>query len=82
MVGPIPQQLKHAEPCYPVLWVLAPSQDAKDVFNVGGLKKFKTTVFDEWNIPPGEFDLKLGTVMGGPKQDGLRFKRYPFFPRP
>jgi hypothetical protein len=48
---------------------------------VRGFQKLEAAVFDERNIPPCQFDLELGRVIGRSKKNGLGSERYSFFTR-
>ena len=61
------QELKDSEARDPISWVLTPPKSTENILNMCGLKEPETAVLDEWNIPPGKFDLKQGAVMGSSK---------------
>ena len=40
-----------------------PPKNAENVLDMRGLQKLETAIFDERNIPPGEFDFELGAML-------------------
>jgi hypothetical protein len=65
------QQLQDQEGGDGVAGVLDPTQHAQHVLYVRGFEELQTAIFDEGDIPAGEFDLKLIAVVAGTEQHRL-----------
>ena len=74
------QQLNGPKAGHPIPRVLAPPQDTQDVFDVGCFQEFEATILHERDVAPGQFNLKLGTMVRGSEQHSLGFQWDAIFP--
>src|SRR5437667_12247031 len=66
------KQSRHAKSGHPATWILSPAQHAQHILNMGRFQELESSVLDERDTSPSQFQLELRAMAGAAKQYSLR----------